>query len=87
MLKERGAEKTGYRGCLIWALVFGLIAAVVTWIYASRYTGDTAPDMPFFIIPVLFASIAFVAGGIVGALLSLSYDFFVRRRETEEDNF
>lgn len=87
MLKERGAEKTGYRGCLIGLVVGGLIGAMVTVMWSKQYTQATAPDMPVVLMTAMFGSVGFVAGGIVGILLTFFFDLFTRKREQEEDEF
>lgn len=87
LLKERGAEKSGYRGCLVSALVFGLIGGVIAIWWSRQYALETAPDMPVVLMSVMFGVVGFVAGGVVGVLMSFLLDLLVRKREHEEDEF
>lgn len=88
ILKERGAERSGYRGCLIGALVFGAIG-----IYMSITMFDVAaiasatPAMPAFLFQVMFGSVGFVAGAIVGTLVVFLLDLVTRKKEREIDQF
>lgn len=87
ILKERGAERSGYRGCLIGALIFGAIGAYVAVSMFSSNAANAAPAMPAFLFQVMFGSVGFVAGGIVGTLVVFLLDLVTRKREREIDQF
>lgn len=87
MLKERGAEKTGYRGCLTGALVGGIIGAIVVVYWSCQYTQTSAPGLPPTLLPVLFGFLGFLAGAIMGSVVMFLLDLVVRKRESEEDEF
>ena len=87
MLKERGVEKTGYRGCLTGALVGGVIGAAGVVYWSLEYSRQTATGLPPTLLPVVFGFIGFVAGAFLGSVVVFLADLVVRKRETEEDDF
>ncbi|MBM3464376.1 MAG: hypothetical protein FJX76_19960 [Armatimonadetes bacterium] len=87
MLKDFGAEKTGYRGCLVGFVVGGLIGAVVAFWFAAKYTQVNVPDMPVAVMSFAFGAVGFVVGGILGLIISFVVDLVTRKREKEEDSF
>ena len=87
MLKERGAEKTGYRGCLMGALVGGIIGAAIVVYWSLQYTRVSTPALPSTLLPVLFGFIGFVVGAVLGSLMVFLVDLVIRKREIEEDEF
>lgn len=87
MLKERGAERTGYRGCLVGGVIFGLIGAIITYVYTLGYAQSTYPDMPQFLFPIMFGAIGFIAGAIVGCVVVFLLDVVTRKKESEADQF
>lgn len=87
MLKERGAEKSGYRGCLISAAVAGLIGAIAGYIWGGHYASVNVPDMSAVLLQLMFGVVGFIGGSVVGVVFSFFLDLLVRRRETEEEEF
>lgn len=86
ILKERGAERSGYRGCLIGGVLFGIIGAIVT-IYLTRDYAKAPNDMTAFMFNAMFGSVGFVVGGLVGCLLVFILDLLTRKKEREIDQF
>ena len=87
MLKERGAEKTGYRGCLVGLLVGGVVGGGVGYRVGALYVEQSAPAMPGVVMSVMFASVGFVVGALLGILVVWLIDLFTRKREQEADEF
>jgi hypothetical protein len=87
LLKERGAERSGYRGCLVGGVAFGLIGAIVTYFYTQGYAASNYPDMPVFLIPIMFSAVGFVGGAVIGCLVVFLLDLVTRKKENELDEF
>jgi hypothetical protein len=88
LLKERGGERTGYRGCLVGTLVGGVICAAVAAIWSYNYTRESVSGLlPASLLPVLFGFVGFVAGGFAGGVVSLVLDVLARKKEDAEDEF
>lgn len=88
MLKERGAERSGYRGCLIGGVVFGVLGAILTVWYTADYASVRGNDqMPSFLFKVMFGSVGFIIGSLVGCLVVFLLDLVTRKKEIELDEF
>lgn len=86
LLKERGDERSGYRGCLVGSVGFGLIGATGT-IWFTRATVAQAPESASFMFAAVGGSVGFVAGAIIGGLVVFLFDLATRRKEHELDEF
>lgn len=87
ILKERGAERSGYRGCLIGGLLFGAIGAFVTVTMFGTNAAKATPEMPAFLFQVMYGSVGFVIGAIIGNVVIFLLDLVTRKKEREIDQF
>lgn len=86
MLKERGAEKSGYRGCLVGSLVGGVPGAYI----ALHLTQNSVREVQGFgasMFSVMYGSLGFIVGMVVGVLVVFVIDLFTRKREEDIDAF
>ena len=86
LLKERGAEKSGYRGCLFGGVTFGAVGAALAVWYTRDYA-TKSPEMSKFLFSVMFGSVGFVVGSLVGVLVVFLFDLATRKKEREIDEF
>jgi hypothetical protein len=86
LLKERGAEKSGYRGCLIGSLIGGGIGGYLGYSWSLTASNDVH-GMASKMFGVMYGSIGFTVGTITGLSLVWFVDLFTRKREKDIDEF